>query len=102
VTRRQLVAFQLGSDVVGLVDACARARATVRVLAGGPRRGSLSERIVRAERVARLHNLSADVLIANVAALSETGSVRRRRWRLQRDCFLDHEESRRGRGGPRR
>jgi hypothetical protein len=62
------VAFQLGSDVVGVVDACSRARATVRVLAGGPRQGALSKRIGRAERVARLHNLSADVLIANVAA----------------------------------
>ena len=60
--------FQLGSDVVGVVDACSRARATVRVLAGGPRQGALSKRIGRAERVARLHNLSADVLIANVAA----------------------------------
>jgi hypothetical protein len=67
-TRRQLVAFQLGSDVVGVVDACSRARATVRMLAGGPRQGALSKRIGRAERVARLHNLSADVLIANVAA----------------------------------
>jgi hypothetical protein len=62
------VAFQLGSDVVGVVDACSRARATVRVLAGGPRQGALSKRIGRAELVARLHNLSADVLIANVAA----------------------------------
>jgi hypothetical protein len=62
------VAFQLGSDVVGVVDACSRARATVRVLAGGPRQGALSKRIGRAERVARLHNLSADVLIVNVAA----------------------------------
>ena len=42
--------------------------ATVRVLAGGPRQGALSKRISRAERVARLHNLSADVLIANVTA----------------------------------
>jgi hypothetical protein len=63
-----LKSFQLGSDVVGVVDACSRARATVRVLAGGPRQGALSKRIGRAERVARLHNLSADVLIANVAA----------------------------------
>ena len=62
------MAFQLGSDVVGVVDACSRARATVRVLAGGPRHGALSKRIGRAERVARLRNLSADVLIANVAA----------------------------------
>jgi hypothetical protein len=67
-TRRRLVAFQLGSDVVGVVDACSRARATVRVLAGGPRHGALSKRIGRAERVARLRNLSADVLIATVAA----------------------------------
>ena len=67
-TRRRLVGFQLGSDVVGVVDACSRARATVRVLAGGPRQGALSKRISRAERVARLRNLSADVLIANVAA----------------------------------
>ena len=62
------MAFQLGSDVVGVVDACYRARATVRVLAGGPRQNALSKRIGRAERVARLHNLSADVLIANVTA----------------------------------
>jgi len=62
------VAFQLGSDVVGVVDACSRARATVRVLAGGPRQGALSKRIGRAERVARLHNLSADFVIASVAA----------------------------------
>src|ERR1019366_5678566 len=59
---------QLGSDVVGVVDACSRARATARMLAGGPRQGALSKRIGRAERVARLHNPSADVLIANVAA----------------------------------
>jgi hypothetical protein len=63
-----LVAFQLGSDVVGVVDACSRARATVWVLAGGPRHGALSKRIGRAERVARLRNLSADFVIANVAA----------------------------------
>jgi hypothetical protein len=67
-TRRRLVAFQLGGDVVGVVDACSRARATVRVLAGGPRHGALSKRIGRPERVARLRNLRADVLIANVAA----------------------------------
>jgi hypothetical protein len=67
-TRRRLVAFQLGSDVVGVVDACARARATVRVLAGGPRQGARSKRIACAERVPQLHNLSADVVIANVAA----------------------------------
>ena len=67
-TRRRLVAFQLGNDVVFVVDACSCARATVRVLAGGPRQGPLSKRIGRAERVARLHNLSADVLIANVTA----------------------------------
>ena len=67
--RRRLVAFQLGGDVVGVVDASSRARATVRVLAGGPRQGAPSKRIGRAERVARLHNLSADVLIANVAAV---------------------------------
>jgi hypothetical protein len=67
-TRRRLVAFQLGSDVVGVVDACSRARATVRVVAGGPRQGALSKRIGRAERVAQLHNLTADLLIANVAA----------------------------------
>jgi hypothetical protein len=46
-TRRRLVAFQLGSDVVGVVDACSRARATVTVLAGGPRQGELSKRIGR-------------------------------------------------------
>jgi len=46
----------------------APARATVRVLAGGPRQGALSKRVGRAEHVARLHNLSADVLIANMAA----------------------------------
>ena len=70
-TRRRLVGFELGSDVVGVVDACSRARATVRVLAGGPRQGAVSKRIgraERAERVARLRNLSADVLIATVAA----------------------------------
>ena len=38
-TRRRLVAFQLGSDVVGVVDACSCARATVRVLAGGTEAG---------------------------------------------------------------
>jgi hypothetical protein len=64
-TRRRLLAFQLGSDRVAVVNACSRGRATVRVLAGGPRQGAL---IGRAERVTRLHNLSADVLIANVAA----------------------------------
>ena len=62
------MAFQLGSDVVAVVDARSRARAIVRVLAGGPRKDALSKRIGSAERVARLHNLSADFLIANVAA----------------------------------
>jgi hypothetical protein len=66
--RRLPDSFQLGSDVVGGVDACSRARATVRVRAGGPGQGALSKRIGRAVRVARFHNLSADVLIANVAA----------------------------------
>jgi hypothetical protein len=81
-TKRRLVAFQLGNDVVGVVDACSRARATVRVLAGGPRQGALSKRIGRAERVARLHNLSADVLIANVAAPVRT----QQSGRCRRDC----------------
>ena len=60
-------------------NACSCARATVRVLAGGPRQGALSKRTGRAKRVARLHNLSADVLIANLAAPVRKGL--RDRWR---------------------
>jgi hypothetical protein len=84
------ISFQLDSDVGGVVDACSRARATVRVLAGVPRQGALSKRIGRAERVARLHNLSADVLIANVAApvlatqeFVANGGGRLSRWRCR-------------------
>jgi hypothetical protein len=66
--RRRPVAFQLSSDVVGVVDACSRAQSTVRVLARGPKQGALSKRIGRAERAAQSHGLSADVPIAKVAA----------------------------------
>jgi hypothetical protein len=86
-----MLSFQLDSDVVGVLDACSGARATVKVLADVPRQGALSKRIGRAERVARLHNLSADVLIANVAAPVREQKPRARartvaRVLLVRDC----------------
>jgi hypothetical protein len=62
------VAFQLGSDLVGVVDACSRRASDSQGACWRTRHGALSKRIGRAERVARLRNLSADVLIANVAA----------------------------------
>jgi hypothetical protein len=53
------VAFELGNDVVGVVDACSRASDS-QGACWRAEAGCLSKRIGRAERVARLHNLSAD------------------------------------------
>jgi hypothetical protein len=58
-TRWRLVAFELGNDVVGVVDACSRASDS-QGACWRAEAGCLSKRIGRAERVARLHNLSAD------------------------------------------